>query len=211
MIWNNVLKREIPDTWTVESFGDICTYENGDRSSNYPSVSDFKSSGIPFINGGAIEGSFVNSASLQYITEEKFQSLRAGKANRKDILLTLRGSLEKCVYSPFDKAAIASALVIIRAKNDIPTSFVYHSLISDYFRQLCRNYNNGSVQANLSVDVVSAFPCIIPDSTTLNRFAEYADRIDDRILQIYEENEHLQRLRHWLLPMLMSGQATIAD
>lgn len=211
LIYNSILKREIPEAWTVGSFGDICLYENGDRSSNYPGASDFKSSGIPFINGGAIEGYFVNSSSLQYITEEKYQSLRAGKANRNDILLTLRGSLEKCVYSPFDKAAIASALVIVRAKNDVPITYVYHSLVSDYFRQLCRNFNNGSVQANLSVDVISAFPCIIPDTTTLRRFAKYANAIDQRILQIYQENERLRGLRHWLLPMLMSGQATISD
>lgn len=211
MIWNSIIKREIPESWSVATYDTICSYENGDRSENYPSSDDFVERGIPFINGGAINGNSIDTSSLQYISKEKYNSLRAGKVSKKDILLTLRGSLDKCIYSPFEISAIASALVILRAKQKIFSSYLYYSLKSQYFKQLCSNYNNGSVQTNLSVDVIKRFPCIIPSSDILQKFDNYASQIDNKLLNIFEENEQLLSLRNWLLPILMNGQATISD
>lgn len=211
MIWNSIIKREIPESWSVATYDTICSYENGDRSENYPSSDDFVERGIPFINGGAINGNSIDTSSLQYISKEKYNSLRAGKVSKKDILLTLRGSLDKCIYSPFEISAIASALVILRAKQKIFSSYLYYSLKSQYFKQLCSNYNNGSVQTNLSVDVIKRFPCIIPSSDILQKFDNYASQIDNKLLNIFEENEQLLSLRSWLLPILMNGQATISD
>lgn len=210
MVMNEELGREIPEGWINTTVAEACTFENGDRGKNYPSGSDFVKEGIPFINGGMIDGSQISNE-LQYITNEKYDSLRAGRVNKGDILITLRGSVDKCAYSPFEKAAIASALVIVRPQNIINNQYLYYYLNSDYYKNICRNYDNGSVQANLSVDVVKSFSIIVPNRTVLNKWQEYASKIDETIMEKRAENTELTSLRDYLLPLLMNGQVTFSD
>ena len=206
MEWNTELKSEIPKGWSFKQLNEITTFENGDRGKNYPSGKDFIKEGVPFISGGAIKNNRIENSELRYISEEKFNSLRAGKAKMKDILLTLRGSLAKCVYNPYNKLAIASALVIVRPKQSINNTFLYHLLTSTYMTQLYKNYNNGSVQANLSVDMMKSFKCLVPSMDVLKKWEEIVGKIDETRLRIEKENQELISLRDFLLPLLMTGQ-----
>lgn len=210
MVWNEELRREIPDGWEVSNIDKVSSFENGDRGENYPSGEDFVEKGIPFINGGMICNNSI-CGEMQYITKEKYKSLRAGKAQKGDILLTLRGSIGKCVYSPFENAAIASALVIIRPQNTINNTYLYHYLISDYYKQLCENYDNGSVQENLSVKIVKTFPIIIPPKDIILKSEKTLKEMDDFIAHNKKENRELASLRDFLLPMLMNGQVGFKD
>jgi type I restriction enzyme S subunit len=205
MIWNDLIKAEIPEGWSVSTVGKAAKFENGDRGKNYPSGSDFVSEGIPFINGGMIVNNSI-SEDVQYITEEKYDTLRAGKAKKDDILLTLRGAIDKCVYSPFERAAIASALVIVRPLAIINNTYLYHYLISDYYRQLCSNYDNGSVQANLSVDIVKTFPIVIPPRDVLEHWEKVMKNVDNMIGHKKEETAELNSTRDYIMPLLLSGQ-----
>ena len=211
MIWNEHLKRRIPEDWTVERLGNYCNFENGDRSNNYPSGDDFIPIGIPFIAGGAIKDNGINYTELRYISEEKFCSLRAGKANYGDILMTLRGSLAKYVLSPFEKLAIASALVIVRPKGIVTNEYLYSVLTSDYYNRLMSNYNNGSVQANLSVDVVRTFPIIIPDKAIMDRFSKVQCELIKMKILLDIENRQLTTIRDFLLPMLLNEQVKVKE
>ena len=206
MVWNEELKREIPEGWEVKQIKDVCCFENGDRGKNYPSGEDFKLNGIPFITGGAINENSIDYTNIRYIDNTKYDSLRAGKASYNDILLTLRGSLAKCVFSPFDKAAIASALVIVRPNSIINNTYLYHLLTSTGFIQTCNNYNNGSVQANLSVEAISSFFVIVPSKNILEKYESLICKFDEAIMKHKKENIELASLRDWLLPMLMNGQ-----
>ena len=98
--WNDVLKQNIPSGWNVKPLSQYCLFENGDRSDNYPSGDDFIADGVPFVAGGALKKHEIDFNEVRYISEDKYNSLRAGKANKGDMLITLRGSLAKCVYSP---------------------------------------------------------------------------------------------------------------
>ena len=172
---------------------------------------DFIPIGIPFIAGGAIKDNGINYTELRYISEEKFCSLRAGKANYGDILMTLRGSLAKYVLSPFEKLAIASALVIVRPKGIVTNEYLYSVLTSDYYNQLMSNYNNGSVQANLSVDVVRTFPIIIPDKAIMDRFSKVQCELIKMKILLDSENRQLTTIRDFLLPMLLNGQVKVKE
>ena len=206
MVWNEELKREIPEGWKRKIIGEIVSFENGDRGKNYPSGEDFKREGIPFINGSMINSNRILYNELQYINEEKYNQLRAGKAGKGDILLTLRGSLAKCSYNPFERAAIASALVIARPKKEINNTFLYYLLNSDYLKRLYKNYDNGSIQANLSVDTLKSFDCIVPTTEVLILWNEIIGEIDKKISYLQQENQELVSLRDFLLPLLMNGQ-----
>lgn len=159
----------------------LCSFENGDRGSNYPKECDYIDIGIPFISGSALNNGEIVRTELKYISKEKFASLRAGKAHKGDILFSLRGSLGKCVISPFDESAIASALVIIRPNNNIDRDYLYFALNSPYFMRQCVNYDNGSIQANLSVEAVKTFDIPLPSFSTQRKIAKTLKHINNKI------------------------------
>ena len=151
--------------------GSVCTFENGDRGKNYPNEKDFTETGIPFVNGGHIINGKIDISQLNYISEQKYSQLRAGKASRGDILFSLRGSLGKCVRNPFEKAAIASALVIVRPNEKIDRDYLFYVMNSPFFVKQGENNDNGSVQINLSVDILKSFSIPLPSMEKQKKIA----------------------------------------
>jgi len=84
---------ELPEGWEWNHLGDYCQLENGDRGKNYPSRSAFITSGIPVINAGSLIDNEIDTASLNYISRERYDLLGGGKVREKDLLFCLRGSL----------------------------------------------------------------------------------------------------------------------
>ena len=58
-------------------------------------------------------------------------------------------------------------------------------------------------------DFCAQYRIVAPDETILQKFHEVVSPIFDKIQQYNIENDELTRLRDWLLPMLMNGQATV--
>lgn len=162
-------------------FGSVCTFENGDRGKNYPNEKDFAETGIPFVNGGHIINGKIDISQLNYISEKKYSQLRAGKASRGDILFSLRGSLGKCVRNPFEKAAIASALVIVRPNEKIDRDYLFYVMNSPFFVKQGENNDNGSVQINLSVDILKSFSIPLPSMGKQKKISFFLDSIDKKI------------------------------
>ena len=173
---------------------DLCSFENGDRGSNYPSENDFVSFGIPFINGSSIDNNQIVKESLKYISKEKFYSLRAGKAKKKDILFSLRGSLNKCILCPFESAAIASALVIIRPNEKVSIDYLYLMLNTDFFKTQCKNFDNGSVQANLSVSIMQELVIPILNKEQQDLYVSLALSLYNKIQNNKKQIETLENL-----------------
>lgn len=208
MVWYEDLKREIPEGWEVGRISDICSFENGDRSDNYPKESEFVENGIPFLSGSCMNGASIDMSAVRYIKKEKSDMLRSGKAYKNDLLFTLRGSIGKCVYSPFDFAVINAALVILRERT-VPKSYLFSLLRADYYQKLFQNNNNGSIQANLSVDILSEMKCLIPEDNVLNMYDKNITPLTDLTAKLLSENQQLTSLRDFLLPMLMNGQVKV--
>ena len=83
------------NNWTYKKLGEVASFINGDRGKNYPSQKDFVESGIPFINAGHLNDGNIDFDSMNYINDEKYDSLNSGKVKEGDILFCLRGSLGK--------------------------------------------------------------------------------------------------------------------
>ena len=65
--------------------GDISVLINGDRGKNYPSQADIVSDGeVPFVNAGHLNGRSICFDEMNYISQEKYDSLNSGKFNEGD-------------------------------------------------------------------------------------------------------------------------------
>jgi type I restriction enzyme S subunit len=169
---------KIPAKWEWSIADQLWDFENGDRSSNYPSRDQLVVSGIPFINAGHLVGGRVSVADMNYITPAKFMSLGGGKLRQGDQIYCLRGSLGK--HAVFDlgcDAAIASSLVILRPVLAECVPYLSLYLDSDVAQTLLRRFDNGSAQPNLSSANLRKYEIPLPPLAEQHRIVAKVDEL----------------------------------
>lgn len=149
--------------WQIKELGNVCSFENGDRGTNYPSRSVRTSHGIPFINAGHLTESGIDIANLDFIPRERFNLLSNGKIRRGDILFCLRGSLGKFAsVGNLSEGAVASSLVIVRPKESVLSDFVLAYFQSNLCSDMIDRFKNGAAQPNLSAHNLAKFTIPLP-------------------------------------------------
>ncbi len=68
-----------------------------------------------------------------------------------------------------------------------------------------------STRASLSEANLAILNVVVPDEKIILDYENFLQKIRVSILKNKDETVELINLRDWLLPMLMNGQATIAD
>ncbi|MGO0309325.1 restriction endonuclease subunit S [Endozoicomonas acroporae] len=181
---------EVPTGWKWVRLGDICTLENGDRSKNYPNKSLLVERGIPFVNAGHLQNSRVNQSEMTFITQERFDLLRAGKFQEGDILYCLRGSLGKsALVSGLSTGAIASSLVIVRSFEGIDQHFLLRYFDSPFAMAMIKQYDNGTAQPNLSAADLAKFLIPLSSDSEQHRIVTKVDELMALCDQIEQQTE----------------------
>ncbi len=181
---------DIPRTWKWVRLKNIAILENGDRSKNYPNKSALVDRGIPFVNAGDLQKGRINRGSTSFITENRFDLLKAGKFENGDILFCLRGSLGKsAIVDGFERGAIASSLVIVRLLGGVDHFYAHHFLNSPFSYGLIKLYDNGTAQPNLSAADLGRFTFPLPPLAEQHRIAAKVDELMALCNQLEQEQE----------------------
>ena len=155
----------MPQSWSWERLGNIAEFINGDRGKNYPNRNEYVNDGVAFINTGHIEpdGSLC-LRTMNYITREKFDSLRSGKVQTGDLVYCLRGATigKTAKVAPFTEGAIASSLVIIRLASVLDQDYAYRYFRSPLGQKLIKRFDNGSAQPNLGAKSLNLYVVPLP-------------------------------------------------
>lgn len=167
-------------SWPVVALNDVCYFENGDRGKNYPSKGSFVDVGVPFINAGNLTPEGVDRTSLNFIAKDHFDRLSNGKVRDRDILFCLRGSIGKyALVEGFQCGAIASSLIIVRAKESLDVSYLSHYLGSHLCQREIDSFENGAAQPNLSGADLKKFRIPHPPLKEQKRIAAILDKADN--------------------------------
>ena len=205
-----------PASWSRAKLNNLCSFHNGDRSSNYPSPDDFVDDGIPFIGADSLNGFYVDCSVSKHITTEKYSSMGGIKIKEGDILYTLRGStIGKNSIAGFNDGTVASSLMGIRIddRDKLDSKFLLYYLNSEmeYIqRDVCIN---GSTAPNLSADDVKNFVIFIPaideQVVIANALNDECSRIDNQI-ECYERIiEKLQQYKKSLIYEVVTGKREV--
>lgn len=201
-----------PKVWSTVRLGDIVTLENGDRSKNYPNKSVLVESGIPFVNAGHLVSGRIEKSEMTFITEERFELLRAGKFKNGDILFCLRGSLGKsALVENFDSGAIASSLVIVRADKSILPKYLMLYFDSPISNQNIKLYDNGTAQPNLSAADLAKFVLAVPSINEQHRIVAKVDELMALCDQLEQQTEASIEAHQLLVSSLLNTLTHSAD
>ena len=205
---------EIPENWEWVRLGNIAQAINGDRGKNYPKRAEYVSSGIAWINTGHItDDGYLNADKMNYITRDKYDSLRSGKIQRNDLLFCLRGSFGKVArIEPFYEGAIASSLAIIRLFDTALREYIFIYLKSPQAVNELNKYANGTAQPNLAAKDVLKYLIPLPPLAEQQRIADKVSALFaqlDAIDKAYEEYRELQQtMKAKLLELAIQGKLT---
>ena len=172
-----------PKKYQMMTLGSISSFENGDRSNNYPSGADVVQEGIPFLSTKNIKGNIFDSSNMQFITQEKFNKLSRGKVSNGDILITLRGTLgSTCIYEyEYPQAFINAQMMIIRAnQNFMSNRFLHIILSSEAMQKYLKSIGNGAAVQQLTATQLKNISIITPDRNNQEIFIKFYESLQNQ-------------------------------
>ncbi|WP_213521587.1 restriction endonuclease subunit S [Nonlabens sp.] len=199
MVYNEELKREIPDGWESGVLSDIANITMGQS----PAGSSYNEEGLGtvFYQGSTDFGS-------RFPTVRKYTTEPSRMASENDILLSVRapvGTLNQATES----CCIGRGLAALNEKSG-SNSFLWSQM--EYFKQVFDRSNaTGTTFGSITKSELFGLQLSIPPQVIVNKFKKLADPLHEQIVVNAKQNQKLTELRDWLLPMLMNGQATVGS
>jgi len=168
-LWNNEQK-----------VSDIAELINGDRSSKYPSGDDIVKQGVLFLSSKNIQNSNLILDNCNYISQEKFNSLSRGKLQRKDLVVTLRGSIGQCAEFDchYETGFINAQMMIVRPNQNLVTSKYFRDFFTHPRTQsgFLRN-KSGSAIPQLTGKQISELKIPVPDIALQFKYEKRLEQI----------------------------------
>ena len=203
MVWNEQLKREVPFDWQITGIKEITNITWGqcpdgknilDKTAQGNNVLDYCS------GAGDMKGGFLVDCQAKTDNSKRL-------AHKNDILVSVAGKIgDMCVVD--HTISLGRAAMAYTVEDEKEITFVYLTLQA--LNRKMTTISTGSIQKVINSDHIDDF--IFPyQKDIVLRFGELTQDIYFELIKLSHENRQLKKLRDWLLPMLMNGQATIAD
>lgn len=214
MVWNEQLKRDIPQKWTLGSISDCV--EKISTGLNPRDNFVFGNGNIRYIT----VKNLTTTGSLDYsgcdMIDEEARALvhRRSDICIGDILFASIAPLGRCFLiqqEPTDWD-INESVFSIRCKADMTTpEFLYLYFRSDGFIRKATNTSTGSIFKGIRINTLLDTKMIVPDLQVCKNFTNTIKPFLAEINNNSNETTQLIALRDWLLPMLMNGQIGFKD
>jgi len=208
MIFNEKLKREIPEGWSdgsLEELGKIV----GGSTPNTEISDNFCANGTPWITPKDLSDNmgnrFIDRGALD-VTSQGIKSASLKIHPDGTVLMSSR--------APIGYLAIA--------RNPVTTNQGFKSIVpgdgfsSDYifftlqhFMNLIKANASGSTFKEISGGTLKAVRIHLPPADLVTEFTKAFSSFSNQQSLLEQQNQDLTQLRDWLLPMLMNGQVTV--
>ena len=204
--------------WNYYKIGEIIETIDGDRGKNYPKKHEYMDDGYCLFlsTKNVLKGAF-NFEDTTFISKEKDEILRGGKLERKDVVITTRGTLGNVAHYddkvPYKNIRINSGMLILRIKdhNFLNAIFLMRFINSSLFIQQLRRKQSGTAQPQIPAGVLKEIEIMVPNR--IDEQEEIIKEIESRIsvcenieANIDEALEKSEALRHSILKKAFEGK-----
>ena len=193
MVWNDQLKREIPKGWQVSSIGSVTRNYDSKRVPLSQNERDIMKGGIPYYGATGI---------MDYVNRHIFDG--------QYVLIAEDGSVMDVKGNPivqmiWGKTWVNNHAHVLQGCNGYSNELLY--LLLQHIPVV--KIMTGSIQKKINQDNLNSYKIPqIPDPLS-QAFYEIVKPIFEKIQSLQDENDELTKLRDWLLPVLVNGQATV--
>lgn len=203
MVWNETLKREIPDGWEVKKLGDVCEIVLGGTPST--ANNEFWDNGtISWLNSGEV-GIFPIVESEKKITEIAVEKSTTEFLKAGSVTLSITRYLRPSILAI--DACINQSVVGIKENDLFKNCFLYPYLQNEIDRLM--SLRTGAQQPHINKEIVEDSFINIPPKELMEKYEKKVTPIYLQIINIAKEIQKLTMLRDRLLPLLMNGQVEV--
>lgn len=200
MVWNEELKKEIPEGWEVKCIKDIAKTDTKNIIPTHNVL--YKYYSLPSVskNKSYIEEYGNNILSSKYIINH--YCILVNKLNPLD---------SRVIFIPNENNQICSTeFIVLQQENNFLRSYIYSILCSEHFKIYCKQRISGAIHKRVAPKLVYNYK--IPyNENIVNQYGYIVYNILFKINNAIQENQELNSLRDFLLPLLMNGQALIKE
>ena len=204
MVWNEQLKRNIPENWKVAQLKDIfnvsgkpISRDDCQTDAYYTPIDVIPKRTITF--AGGLSAAEANS-SLQ-VYEENNILLGAMRVYFHRVCISAQSGITR------------TTTLVLKPKVDEYLGYAYQVLNDDNAILYATQHSSGTQQPYIKWnDVLENYRFAMPSNPKLlYEYSKISEPLITKAKNCARETEQLRKLRDWLLPMLMNGQATISD
>ena len=204
MVWNEQLKREIPEGWEVKQIREVAdTCLGGTPVTNIREYWD--GGNIPWISSGDLTSNPLLQVS-DYITQKGLNNSAAKLMPKGTVVVSLVRYIRPSILGI--DAAGNQSVVGIFANKILPTCFLYPYVKSEVPRLM--GLRTGAQQPHINKEVIDSSFIVLPDNVSImGQYQNKALGIYEKLLCVAKERESLTKQRDFLLPLLMNGQVQV--
>ena len=215
MIWNEKLKREIPENWKVMELRDVVNVNRGISYNSETILGD----GVPMINLASfnIDGTYKHSGIKTYngsYSEDKIlKPFDLVMCNTQQTAIdSSKDIIGKAFLVPFifkgDVVSSHHVTTLIPKQKEMKAYIAYLSN-TKHFHKYATGCCSGTNIMGINYIGLSQYKMEVPPLKLLQQFESIIIQIEKQKGLIILENEMLAKQRDELLPLLMNGQASV--
>jgi type I restriction enzyme S subunit len=210
MIWNQILKKIIPENWVngdISSIGEII----GGSTPSTEKPEYFCNEGYAWITPKDLSlnigNKFITKGEVD-VSEKGFKSASLTIMPKGTVLFSSRAPIG---YMAISRGPVTTnqGFKSIVPKPGYSTPFVFYKLKN--LIPMITSYASGSTFKEASGTIMKMIETDLPPIPLIEKFTGIADPILEKQNKIELENQELKNLRDWLLPMLLNGQVGVSD
>jgi len=207
MVYNATLKREIPEGWQNANVLQVANLHGGGTPTKVKA--DYWHGEIPFFTPSDSDNNIFSLKTEDYITEKGLKNSSTKLFQKNTVFITARGSVGRLALNSVPMAMNQSCYAL-QAKEGI--SYAYLFFLTKELIHHLQVKASGSVFNSIVSSDIKHTNLAIPGSVKLiDVYKKIAEPTFEKINLITTENNQLETLRDYLLPMLMNGQVTVTS
>ena len=201
MEWNEQAKRAIPTGWDVGNLYAIAEPINGLACQKHRPKEGEHS--LPVVKIKEMhDGITADTESVSANIPEKHRIFNG------DILFSWSATLEVMYWFGGD-AGLNQHIFKVVPKEGYSKEYVYHQFSAYVINFVKMAEARKTTMGHITTDHLDQSRIVLPPADVMQAFSEIVAPIHEKIGHCCKENRELTKLRDWLLPMLMNGQATV--
>lgn len=211
MVFNEELKREVPEGWESGTFETISTIIGGSTPSKAVSENFTTERHMSWITPKDLSlnkgKKFITKGELD-VTDLGIKSASLKIMPKGTVLLSSRAPIGYLAISR-EEVTTNQGFKSFVPKEDYSAEFIYYCIYNQIPK--IEAYSSGSTFKEVSASTLKTINISIPNKEVLEDYYKISKPIFKKQNLLESENQKLSELRDWLLPMLMNGQVTVAS
>ena len=199
MVYNETLKREIPEGWEVVTLGSRCATLLGGTPDT--TVSEYWNGDIPWLSSAEAAQNPI-LVSEKTITQAGLSNSATSFAPKGSVILSITRYIRPSILAI--DASFNQSVVAILESELLHTQYLYPLIKQQVPRYL--SLRTGAQQPHINKETIDRTLIVVPPMSVLEKYYSMSSGLYEELIQAAKEAASLTALRDWLLPMLMNGQ-----